>query len=215
MSNYSLIELNDIVVTQGLNDYLGKEISVLRGDYNLEDINLVLEIILDYVKLNDSKLKNGETIGIGSWMIKFSIDNVYIELHELKDVVKNSNVYEFDLKNTISFLKGQNDICSRYKVNLMFPLIGQKIAVSKEIYDGSEVNAVRYDAPSHMTGWYLTSNEFNGDVNTLIVDHLFHLLKVRPDIAKYLALPAGYRFFKDELGDKIWFDEDIIADEEA
>ena len=59
-----------------------------------------------------------------------------------------------------------------------------------------------------MTGWYLTSNSYNGDINTLIVEPIYYLLKERPELAKMLALPSGYRFYLDQLGEDIWLDDD-------
>ena len=91
----------------------------------------------------------------------------------------------------------------------MLSFIGQKVAVSKEVYEGSEVNAVRYNAPGHMTGWYLTSNSFNGDINTLQVDHLYHIINARKDLVKFLALPAGYRFFVNQDKYKVWYDNEV------
>lgn len=210
MNNYSLIELGKLHVTHGLKNLVGKEISVYSTRYKKEDLKIAINYLVDYLKFENKTINHLETFGCGSWMIQFVENETYVELHELKKVENGINIYEFTIDTTIYYLKSQLELCSSLKVTPSIPRLGNMIAISKEIYEGSEINAVRYDSPDHMSGWYLTSNDFNGDIKTLSVDHLYHLLKARPEIAKFLALPSGYRFFKDELGEDIWYDKDIV-----
>lgn len=209
MPNYSLVELEDLLITQGVCDLIGKEFAVKKGNYPKKNIISLVDYILNYLETENKIIKDSETFGYGCWIIQFVYNGMYIELHELKEVVDGINSYEFDLSLTFNFLEEQFNLCLSEGITPNIPKIGQKVAISKEIYDGSEVNGVRYDAPQHMSGWYLTSNSFDGDVNTLIVDYLYHILKERPDIAKFLALPSGYRFYKDGEGHNIWFDPEV------
>lgn len=209
MINYSLIELKELIITQGIKDSLGKEFCINKGDYSQQDIELIINYIISYIETENVKIKDGETIGLGSWMVKFIFNNLYIELHELKEVINSNNKYVFSLNNTIRIFKNQLMFCKEYNLKADIPKIGQKITVSKEIYEGSEVNGVRYESPSHMSGWYLTSNEYNGDIKTLVVDHLYHILNERPDLVKFLALPVGYRFYKEKQTEMVWLDETI------
>lgn len=211
MEKYTLIELENIIVTQGLSTSIGKEFSINKNSYQLNDIKLLINFILDYLENEDKTIKDLETFGYGSWIFQFVFNGMYIELHELKTVENGINVYEFDLSNTINIFKEQTAFCLSKNATSDIPKLAQKIAISKEIYEGSEVNGVRYESPSHMSGWYLTSNSYNGDVKSLLVEHLYHILKERPDLAKFLALPAGYRFFKDKEGEDAWFDEQVTT----
>ncbi len=52
----------------------------------------------------------------------------------------------------------------------------------------------------------LALNDYNGDITTLQVDYLYFLIKDRPDLISFLALPGGFRFFKDPEGSDIWRD---------
>ena len=212
MKDYSIIELSDNYLTQGFSGHFGAgiEFSVNKGNYSEKDIRMVIDHIMDYFTQTQTSISDGATFGCGSWLLKFVLNGSYIELHELKEVMNGNNLYAFDLSQTIQFLKGQLLLCSQYKETPNIPKLGQKIAVSKEIYQGSEINGVRYPSPDHMTGWYLTSNSYNGDINTLQVDHLYHLIKARPEITKFLALPNGYRFFMDSLGEDVWYDKEAI-----
>ncbi|WP_299884231.1 hypothetical protein [uncultured Lacinutrix sp.] len=211
MIEYSIIELKDSFVTLGLNDTTGKEFLINKGNYSNDDIKQVIDYILAYIKSSDIKINNKETISCGSWLIQFIYDNTYIKLYELKDVNSNTgeNIFEFDLSITIDLYKRQFELCKLESVEPLIPRINQKIAISNNIYEGAEVNGVRYEAPEHMSGWYLTSNDYNGDINTLSVDYLFYIIKARPELIKFLALPVGFRFYIDSKSSEIWKDEDI------
>lgn len=67
------------------------------------------------------------------------------------------------------------------------------------------MQGVRYPSPEHMSGWWVTTDRYDGDVRTLRHEHLYHLTAARPDLARYVALPFGFRF---DLGrhEDVWFD---------
>ena len=100
--------------------------------------------------------------------------------------------------------------CERFGAAFSPPRPEQLCAVSVGVFDGDSVQGVRYHAPSHMSGWYLTTARYNGDHQTLTVEHVGHLIESRPDVAELLALPPGFRF---ELGQEgaaaAWFDPNV------
>lgn len=208
MVDYSILEVEGEFVTVGLSSFFGREFSISKKGLLKNDARIAVDYILNHFVSEQTKIKDLETFGFGSWLIQFVYEGVYIELHELKDVQNGINYYEFDLSQTIKYYNEQVTLCKEHNVIPVFPLIGQKVPMSKDIYVGSEVNGVRYNDEGHMTGWYLTSNSYNGDISTLSVDHLYHLIKTRPEIVKFLALPPGYRFFHDSLGAEVWKDEE-------
>ncbi|WP_299363360.1 DUF4261 domain-containing protein [Winogradskyella sp.] len=208
MYKYSIIEIKDFFVSQGLDKIFTKEFIVNKGDYTEEDVKFVLDYIIEYFVDSNSQIKNGQTFGFGSWLLQFIFDREYIKLMELKDIDKEgNNLFQFSLSNSIKLYREQFSLCERYGLTPSIPRIGQKIALTTDVYDGSEVNAVRYDSPEHMSGWYLTSNDYDGDIDSLSIDYLFYVIKRRPDLAKFLALPSGYRFFLDAEGSEVWKDE--------
>ena len=60
-------------------------------------------------------------------------------------------------------------------------------------------------------GWYVTTPRFNGDSKTLKVEHLYHLTAARPELARFVALPPGYRF-DTTSGEDVWFDAEVAAE---
>jgi len=62
-----------------------------------------------------------------------------------------------------------------------------------------------------MTGWWLTTNRFDGDTKSLKTMHACHLTAARPDLAHLVALPYGFRFDLSHAED-VWFDENVAAE---
>lgn len=210
--DFSILDQGLKWITNGVETFFGKEFCVSKKDVNRLDVEILVNYLIENYYHKSDLISDGETLSCGSWLLKFVYNENLIEIFELKEVIDGKNTYEFDVSVTISLLKEQMELLNIHKVDKSkISFIYQKVAISKEIYDGSEVNGVRYQAPDHMTGWYLTSNNYNGDVKSLFVDHLYHLLKIRPELGKFLALPPGYRFFIDDLGYDIWLDESVVG----
>lgn len=116
---------------------------------------------------------------------------------------------------TLRIWVDQQETCRRASAPFAPPLPSQMVAVSEGVVEGDRPLAgVRYVAPGHMSGWYLSTDRYNGDIDTMRVEHLYHITAVRPEIARYIALPPGYRFIlwpDAPDADDIWFDEHVSA----
>lgn len=93
----------------------------------------------------------------------------------------------------------------------LFSYFLQKLAISKGVYEGMNCEGVRYPSPDHMTGWFITTNLYNGNIDSLMVVHYYHSVFKRPDLLTYLALPHGFRFLKDASNSEAWFDEKVYS----
>ena len=103
----------------------------------------------------------------------------------------------------------QRAICERFDAAYTPVAPEQLCAISVGVYEGDPVQGVRYPAPPHMSGWYITTAKYSGDHRSLKVEHVAHVAERRPDFAVYLALPPGYRF---EVGGGVaaaWFDATV------
>jgi hypothetical protein len=76
---------------------------------------------------------------------------------------------------------------------------------------GDAVQGVRYPSPEHMSGWWITTDRYDGDIRSLTQEHLYHLTAARPDLARCLALPFGFRF-DQASGEDVWFDEQVARE---
>ncbi|MGE9819633.1 immunity protein Imm33 domain-containing protein [Acinetobacter baumannii] len=61
-----------------------------------------------------------------------------------------------------------------------------------------------------MSGWWLTADKYDGDIETLKNVHFTLILEKRPDLAIYMALPYGYRFILGGEEEHVWFDENAL-----
>jgi hypothetical protein len=61
-----------------------------------------------------------------------------------------------------------------------------------------------------MSGWWITTDRYDGNVTSLKQEHLYHVTARRPDLAPYIALPYGFRFDFAARED-VWFDEGVLA----
>lgn len=103
----------------------------------------------------------------------------------------------------------QKACCEHYNAEFTPPEQNQLVAISEGVLEGShEIEGVRYPSPDHMSGWWLTTDLYNGDVNSLKTVHFSHVAEARPEIAQYMALPFGYRFVLGGQNEHVWFDRE-------
>ncbi len=87
------------------------------------------------------------------------------------------------------------------------PKCHQMVVISDGVYEGDAVEGVRYPSPQHMSGWWLTTDRYNGDVGSLRTVHFHHIAEHRLDLLEFLKLPIGYRFFS--TSGATWFDHKV------
>ncbi len=88
------------------------------------------------------------------------------------------------------------------------PRADQLVAVSAGVMEGDAVQGVRYPSPRHMSGWWLSTNQYDGSDQSMANQHCYHVTHARPELAPYLALPNGFRF-DFEHGQNVSFDENV------
>jgi len=105
------------------------------------------------------------------------------------------------------------ECCEHYGTTCQVVKSEQLVAISKGVLEGTvPVEGVRYPSPDHMSGWWLTTDEYNGNIDSLKTVHFEHIIECRPDLAMYMALPFGYRFDLGGESEHVWFDEDVLEE---
>ena len=104
----------------------------------------------------------------------------------------------------------QSECCGYYGATYT-PVEPEKLVViSDGIYNQKiPIEGVRYLSPEHMSGWWLTTDKYDGNVASLKTVHFSHIQERRPDIAIYMALPFGYRFQLGGAEEYVWFDNEV------
>ncbi len=71
-----------------------------------------------------------------------------------------------------TLIQTQQEYCHFYKADF-FPLENEQlVVVSDGVYQGDAVDGVRYQSPKHMTGWWITTDRYNGDVDSVWFDEV-------------------------------------------
>jgi hypothetical protein len=193
--------------TDGLRRYIWKELSIPKDRQSEEDYLKVLIFLIDYICQSGIVIKPNETITYHSWMLKFvENDQGFYEIWEAK---QSGNDFRPGVDHSITVTNQQMDVCLQLNTTALFPTFNQKIAISKGVYEGLSLEAIRYPSPSHMCGWWLITDEYDDDIKSLMIVHFYHIAFKRPDVLRYLALPFGYRFFMDANKFEAWLDEEV------
>lgn len=186
---------NLILVTSGLRHMAGCEISASTSDPALVDeCRSFLVFVADYIR-NYGTIRAGETLGYGCWITK--------AVAEGDDLLcfweYNADAVEFvpGVTLTLRYWRDQHLACDQAASVFSPPRGDQLIVISEGVLEGEPVQGVRYPSPAHMSGWWITTDRYNGDVETLKTLHAYHLTARRPDLARYLALTYGFRFYSE------------------
>lgn len=195
-------------ITQGLNNNIGYEIRVRKERCDERDYIYVLKYIIDYIIKESSVIADNQSIAFNSWILKFiQSEKGILDLYELD---KSGNEFVEGVEFSVFLMKSQMTICETYSSEFNFPYLNQKVVISDGVFEGYPVEAVRYDSPNHMSGWWITTDLYNDDINSLRQVDLSELILKRYDLIKYLALQNGFRFFKNQSNDDVWFDEEVL-----
>lgn len=194
--------------TDGLLDLRGYEISAtVDSPLLLDECGEFVRFIGNYAA--DNAIHPGETVKYGYWLTKAELDDrnrlVFWEYDP------DATDFVFGVNASVSYWRDQHQICQKVGAAFSPPRLDQLVVISDGVYEGDEVEGVRYPSPDHMSGWWLTTDRFNGDTSTLKTVHAHHVTARRPDLAKFLALPSGYRFFSPQSD--VWFDQKVASAE--
>jgi hypothetical protein len=107
----------------------------------------------------------------------------------------------------------QKHICDKYSIRWAECKIDLFIGLADNVLTGmNPVNGLRQPGCDRTTGWYIwAGEEFSQAEDFFKPYHVSHLLKLRPDIVKYLGLPPGFRFLMDDKGyEDVWGDLELL-----
>jgi hypothetical protein len=183
-----------VVETLGLTRHGHMELraSVANSDL-LPDCHAFLRFVVTYLAQTGASILSGQTLAYGYWLVKFQAQERMPYLHVWEYQADATDFVE-GVSLTLQYWREQHATCDKAGAPFTPPRADQMVAVSDGVYEGDSVQGVRYPSPSHMSGWWVTTDRYNGDVKTLEVVHLYHLTCKRPELAKYIAFPPGYRF---------------------
>ncbi|KRP68041.1 hypothetical protein TU82_04370 [Pseudomonas orientalis] len=191
--------------TDGLKTRFGYEISVTINTPNLqEEAVKFIELVTRHLE-SGFKLASDETLGYGCWITKMHLNNRQ-ELMFFEQAPR-TETYVPGINTTLQLWAEQHMICAKNGVDYVAPSFEQMIIISHGVMEGDPAEGVRYPSPEHMSGWWITTDRYDGNTENLQSVHLQHVAVNRPDLVKYLGLPFGYRFHGPS--NDVWLDEKI------
>lgn len=171
-----------------------------------------LHFVIGYLKQSDREILPGETFPYGYWLVKFLAEDDSLDVWEY-----NPSAIEFVHGGslTLTYWRDQHRICDRFRASFTPPRPDRLTVIDEGVLEGLPTQGVRYPSPEHMSGWWITTDKYNGDLSTLRREHTYHVTAARPDLAPYLALPYGFRFETSGHDADAWFDERVAAETAA
>ena len=198
------------VTTQGLKAKGRRELSVsVDSPVLLDEAESFLKFVVDYQDHDKVEIRPGETMNYGYWLVKFEAS-----ADESLDVWEfNANATEFvqGASLTLRYWLDQHRVCREADADFEPPNPERLTAVSAGVLEGDRaVQAVRYPWAEPMSGWLIVTDLYDGNIDSLVHHHTYHVTASRPDLAAFLALPNGFRF---ELngGAKVHFDPEAAT----
>ncbi len=103
------------------------------------------------------------------------------------------------------------EVCSRFKVEPVFPLFSDKVGVALETLHLQPLNALRHAPAGGTSGWYIWGGEsLSTESNFFSPLHFAHLTERLPDLVAYLGLPPGWRVLLAPGYEDVWFDGGLL-----
>lgn len=197
------------IETRGLRDLGISDIEAKVDDFALvDDAEGFLRRVLEYIRTSvGASISDGETISCGYWMVLAKKNSK--DILELWEYDRSATEFVPGVSLTMRYWRDQNRVCDQHGAEFSPPRPDQLVVVSDGVFEGDDAEGVRYPSPSHMSGWWITTNRYDGNVKSLRREHLYHLTSVRDDLVQYLSLPFGYRF-RAEPSAEVWFDQNAL-----
>jgi hypothetical protein len=196
------------ICTEGLKVSGHSEVSVDVDAGLIEEAERFLKYVSAYLASSGKQLRSGETMAYGYWLVKFQDveQGRHLETWEYSadasDFVKGGDL-------TLGYWKDQHFVCDQHSAVFSPPRPDKLTVISAGVIEGLAVQGIRYPSPDHMSGWWITTDLYDGNVKSLRHEHTYHVTAARPDLAKYLALPDGFRF-NFSVAEEVWFDEKVL-----
>ncbi|HEX7174810.1 MAG TPA: hypothetical protein VF240_05960 [Pyrinomonadaceae bacterium] len=208
MENLALIAEGLSVRTSGLADDDQPELRVrVRDAALLGECEAFLKFVAAYIE-RGARLRPDETLAYGYWLTKFSLaDDGLLEVWEHE---AGATAFVIGAQLTLTYWRDQHEVCRKFGGDFTPPRPDQLVVVSDGVFEGDTVQGVRYPSPEHMSGWWITTDRYDGNTDSLKREHLYHLTAARPDLARLIALPFGFRFDLAHHED-VWFDRQTLG----
>jgi hypothetical protein len=106
----------------------------------------------------------------------------------------------------------QHTICKKYNSEYIYfnPLIN--VGANIASLDKQPIYGVRINPTTDTSGWYFWGGDYSDADDFFQPVHGKHIVELHPELEKYLALQAGFKFIVDNEGyEDVWYDPSSIS----
>ncbi|MGF1577936.1 MAG: hypothetical protein ACFCD0_01085 [Gemmataceae bacterium] len=113
-------------------------------------------------------------------------------------------------------IKSQIEVCKRFGAKQLPAPEHLKVGIARNVKEGLQpINGLRIPPEGDTTGWYIwAGEEWSNDPSFFVPLHINHLSSWCSDVIPYLQLPAGWRFLIAPDHEDVWFDANLLQQEE-
>lgn len=185
--------------------------AVVRDAALLGEAQALLANLGEAILREEIHLHPGDTVQCGYWLVKFDAKAPGV----LTASEPNAENTEFvpGVGLALSYRRDQKRVCREQGADFVPPGPLSLVACSDGVLEGRvPVGGARYRYSDEMSGWFLSTDLYDGTNSTVRLHHAYHVTARRPELAQYIALPPGYRFDHREEP-RVWFDATLEAEE--
>ena len=137
--------------------------------------------------------------------INFPINKVNMRLWKKRlitgvDELSDHNIWRVHIDR-------QKDICGKY-ASEWTPINNKMLVGVADNLTADPIHGLRHPCDKGTTGWFIWTGEYSQADDFFKPMCAEHLLQIRPQIIKYLALDVNFRFLTDTNGyEDVWYDD--------
>ncbi|MGH1519844.1 immunity protein Imm33 domain-containing protein [Chryseobacterium sp. JK1] len=192
--------------SKGLQSSITKEIKIAKNNLSLEQLQPILQYLVEFIQDEKPDIKSGEKTTCFSWCILFHEEP---DAFEILEVIPEQGGFGEGLSRTLHLLHQQLSVCNQLKVEPDFPDFDHIVAIDPLIQKGLQPNLFRWKAEDPDSGWVVMSNSFNEETMSFEEMTVGQLMTMRPEIAQFMALPAGFKVISQGNNVHIAFDKHL------
>jgi hypothetical protein len=205
---------NGDVVSSGLASSLGFELILpaVRPDLACVAANLI-RALAEYFGSEARPLLPGQKI---DWASSLLIARLYSpQILALDELAFDGESVVVGVNNALETWEHQSSLCRSNDVDFEPCRYASTIAISPGVLESSgPLEGIRYTMQGAASGWWLFTSDYDGRIDgfkSMKATHAFHILRDRPNVARYLGLPVGYAF--DGTSGVVWRDTEAVPGE--
>jgi hypothetical protein len=206
----SIERSGDFVTTRGLHAFGNNELRLKVLTADQAEAEHLLSHIANYIRDEKQTVRANQTFVYGYWLLQVK-DHAGVSTLGIWERSPDGHGFVEGAELATRYWREQNLTCARYGQTFDPPLADRIAATWRGVLDGDDIEGMRYRMPEHHSGWILVSPTFPGDVDQLQNEHLYHVTSQRPEVARFLALPAGCRFYIGREEEDFLFDPGIAS----